>query len=178
MQQTIIITGGIDEGKTSFLKKIVAELEGEGKVLRGFLAPKVMENEIKTGYNLRDVSNNKEVTFIRFKKFPDSVVEFEKFYFSNAGTTWGNNILQSYVENPSGILIIDEVGPLEIADGRWTESLNKLVKLSNYNMIWVVRKQILNEVLKKWNLKNHVIIDISQAPFETAKEIILGLFSD
>jgi nucleoside-triphosphatase len=176
LQKLIIVTGEIGEGKTSYLKKIIADVKAEGIEIKGFLSPVVFDDKIKTGYNLLNITDNTEMNFIREKE-PSRAIKFRKYYFSNEGIAKGNNILLSYKENVSGILVIDEIGPWELEGRGWAECLNKLTELPQYKMIWIVRKEILEVVIKKWNLQNPAIIDISQTTFGVAKEIIIKLFA-
>jgi nucleoside-triphosphatase THEP1 len=185
----IIITGERSEGKTTFLKKIINSFKTEGIEMKGFLSSVVFENlptrpagrqagqagKIKTGYNLQNISDNAEMNFIRIAEFP-GMIKFRKYYFSHDAIAWGNKILLSYKENSSGILIIDEIGPWELEGGGWAESLNKLVELPRFKMIWVVRNEILDDVIKKWDLETPVIIDVSKTSLDSAKNIILKTF--
>ncbi len=194
LRRIIIITGEIGEGKTSLMKKIITAVKAEGLKIKGFLALAAFDNlptlptlptgqaggqagKRKTGYNLLNVADNTEVNFIRTNEF-SGMIKFRKYYFSNEGLDWGNKILLSYKEDISDILIIDEIGPWELEGGGWAESLKKLAELPQYKMIWVVRKEILDDVINKWNLENPVIIDISQTTVDSAKEIILKTFSE
>ena len=71
-----------------------------------------------------------------------------------------------------------KLDPGKLEGGGWAESLNMLVELPRYNMIWVVRKEILDEVIKKWKLNNPVIIDVPTADIDAAKESITKIFSE
>jgi nucleoside-triphosphatase THEP1 len=144
--------------------------------IQGFLSTAVYDNKFKTGYNFQNISDDAEMNFIRTSEFPSSV-KFRKYYFSNEGVASGKNILQLYRENASGILIIDEIGPWELEGGGWAESIDKLTKLQQYNMIWVVRKEILEDVFKKWDLKTPFIIEIPNTSTSDTKEMILKFFN-
>ena len=174
-QNIIIITGEIGSGKTSFLKEIIAAIKSRGIETKGFLSLARFDGKMQTGYDLLNIADSNKLDFIR-EKASEGAVKFRKFYFSREGIDVGNDILLSYKENVSAALIIDEIGPWELEGGGWAESLNKLVALSRYNMIWVVRKEILDDVIKKWKLNNPVIIDVSQTTFIIAKETIIKIF--
>jgi nucleoside-triphosphatase THEP1 len=176
LQKIIIVTGERSGGKTTLMKKIIAAVKADGLEIKGFLSLAVFDDKIKTGYKLLDISDNTEMNFISANEFPE-MVKFRKYYFSKEGIDRGNKILLSYKKDISGILIIDEIGPWELEGGGWFESLNKLTALSQYKMIWVVRKEILTNVINKWNLKDPVIIDISQTQVSEAKETILKFLS-
>ncbi|HPS17485.1 MAG TPA: nucleoside-triphosphatase [Bacteroidales bacterium] len=174
-QRIIVLTGKGNVGKTSFLEKIITILKEEGRDVRGILSVGVLEQNYKTGYNLLNISTGEEKLFIKDENFPEST-KFRKFYFSNDGLKWGMKILESEINFDSQILIIDEIGPWELEEGGWAESLNKLAAHSKYKMIWVVREEILTDVIGKWNLKNPVIIDVSKTRVSEAQEKILKFF--
>ena len=172
LQKIIIITGERSEGKTTFLKNIISIFKAEEQGIQGFLSLAIFENETKIGYNLLNISDNKEMKFISENE-SQGMIKFRKYYFSNDAIAYGNNILMSY-SNTNDILIIDEIGPWELEGGGWFEGINMLTKFSRYKMIWVVRKEILDDVIKKWDLINPVIIDVSKTTISEAKEIILN----
>lgn len=175
-RRTIIITGDIGEGKTTFIKSVVNELKSDHLEIKGFLAPEALDGKIKTGYDLLNISDNTETEFIRRYELPDAI-HFRQFYFIRAGMEMGNTILLKYKDNPSGVLIIDEIGPLELEVGGWATMLNQLVGIPQYKMIWVVRRGVLADVINKWNLKDPLILDISNIRISQAKEIILAFLS-
>jgi len=171
----IIITGKRGEGKTTFLKKITSALKAEGLETKGFLSSAVYKDGEKIGYRLLSISDNTEMNFISVNEHFGEI-NLGKYYFSDEGLEWGNNILKSYNGNDNDILIIDEIGPLELSGKGWSESLDNLATLTQFNMIWVVRKEFLDEVINKWNLSNPVIIDISSISISEAKKTILKIF--
>jgi nucleoside-triphosphatase THEP1 len=176
-QKIIILTGEAGKGKTTFLKQIISALKADGCNISGIIAEAQFLNGIKTGYNLVNISSDEKKILIRTEEFPEAI-KFRKYYFNNDVLNWGKTILDSITDFDSEIIVIDEIGPLELEEGGWYESLNKLTALAQYKMIWVVRKQILADVINKWDLKHPVIVDVSQTSFESAKEIILKNFSN
>jgi nucleoside-triphosphatase THEP1 len=175
-KQIFILTGERGEGKTTYLKKLVAELKERKVNVTGILSPVVFEEKEKIGYNLQDISNDDRKVFIRINEMP-GMMRFRKYFFSKEAIDWGNSILKKSKEDPSDLLIIDEIGFLELEDKGWAESLDMLVSLSGPAMLWVVRSELLEEVIKKWNLEKPMIMDISKFQFADAKAMILSSIS-
>ncbi len=176
-QKIIIITGEQSEGKTSFLEKIIPMLKQSGLGIYGFIAKAYFENGIKCGYMLHDIYSGSKTNIIQTEDFPGAI-KFRRFFFNTEGIDKGRAILDSEIDfDADNILIIDEIGPLELDGGGWAESINKLTTLSQYNMIWIVRKKLVEVVIKKWNLTDPIVIDISKKSVESANELIKETFS-
>lgn len=176
-KKIIIITGETGRGKTSFLEKIIPMLKQSGFSVYGFIARACFDNEIKSGYILEDINSGVKINLIKTEDF-NGAIKFRKYYFSADGIAQGNAIIESASTFYSNsILVIDEIGPMELKGLGWSESLNKLTALQQYQTIWVVRKQILEDVINQWNLTDPVVIDISETSPETANEKISNYFT-
>ena len=52
----------------------------------------------------------------------------------------------------SSLVVVDEVGPLEIKDSGWGQCLSELID-KRQTMIWTVRPSLVDQVHEKWNLE-------------------------
>ena len=75
------------------------------------------------------------------------------------------------------LIVIDEIGPLELSDKGWSSSIEKLVSTSKIPHLWVVRKSILKKVIRKWNIGNVYIFDIEDSNLQEAQMKINEIFS-
>ena len=74
----------------------------------------------------------------------------------------GNEILNSMVNHNRKLIIIDEVGLLEIQDKGWSEGINTLLRNSSNPVLMTVRDIYVDEVIRKWDLGKAVIFNISE----------------
>ena len=56
-QKVYILTGEAGEGKTTLLQKLTTELKEDGLRAGGILAPRIMEGDMTTGYDVLDISS-------------------------------------------------------------------------------------------------------------------------
>ena len=58
---------------------------------------------------------------------------------------------------PVDLLVLDEVGPMELEGLGWSEILDSLEQQTNTRQLWVVRQEIVSEACRRWNIPDHVV---------------------
>jgi nucleoside-triphosphatase THEP1 len=58
-------------------------------------------------------------------------------------------------------VVIDEIGPLELRGNGWTASVDLLMEHPEITHIWVVRKNLVKDVIKKWQILDVHVFDIA-----------------
>lgn len=160
----VIITGEI-HGKTTLVRQIVNELLSSNFRIGGFLSTAVFKEGQRTGYELFDIETSESTTLC--STIPD-INRFKQgeYYFSDSGLLKGENILKADNLTDKQLIIIDEVGPLELGNKGWSNTIDNLWQSNAPFQLWVVRRNIINEVLKKWNISNVHIFDIEKDTIE------------
>jgi nucleoside-triphosphatase THEP1 len=170
-QKVLIITGKIGQGKSTFLSEIVQQWKTKEINVGGFIAKAIFIDGARKGYNLINIETNEIIQLAR-----DSgnmgMQRAGKYYFFDEGLAEGKKILSPESSAKKDLVIVDEIGFMELEGKGWAESVNCLMNESSCKMLWVVRETILEDVIKKWNLKNPVVIDISQTTVTAASELI------
>jgi nucleoside-triphosphatase THEP1 len=167
-----IISGKISAGKTTFAKKLADELKRHNIAVGGIISEKVMSDSQISGYNLIDIETNESEILLR----RSDEVEKERigrFGIFAEGFVRGKAILTRVRLSENTIAIIDEVGVLELGDKGWSECLVELLETSNKQLLIIVRENLLEEVIRKWNLCEPVVFKISETDYLTAAKIIL-----
>ncbi len=172
-ENVIIIRGTEKTGKTTFLKEIVMQLKNNNISVGGFIAPSVFEQNEHIGYDLIDLSNGQRIVLARTSG-NDEMPMVGKFYFSQEALATGNKILNPENLNTVNVVVVDEVGPWELQNQGWAQSLSNIVKLFESPMIWVVRESIVDKVIENWSLKNPMIIDIKKENIDLVCQVILS----
>lgn len=140
----IILSGPVHSGKTTMLLKIVDELKKIKVAFDGFLSYPIIKKEEITGYSLLDIKKNTFTPFIT-KSEKKNWQNIGPFFFIPEGLEKAEGIIHRGSE--SDLLIVDEVGPLEIKkQGLWP-SLQKVLHQANKNMLLVIRENILEDFL-------------------------------
>lgn len=141
-----ILTGEIKSGKTTRLQKFISE----NSCCDGILAPEIDGYRhlvrIKSG-------ETKLLEYLGGEPYPALTLKCS-YKFLDSVFEWGmNELYMAYKENP-GWLIIDEIGPLEL-DGKALEPMVSRIlneNSNNSNIILVVRKNMVEEVIEHYNL--------------------------
>jgi len=59
-------------------------------------------------------------------------------------------------------LVIDELGPLELAGKGWAPLIERILREDPKPMIWTVRRQLAAKIAHKWNIGEVTIIDVGK----------------
>jgi nucleoside-triphosphatase THEP1 len=166
----VIITGEVHSGKTSFLKKLILSLQSEGIKVGGFCSEAVFEEQERKGYDLLSADGLQRFPLSRTDQ--KGGVQIGSYYVSQEAMNRAMEMLlqesRSAAGPPVGPLVVDEIGPWELAGHGWARVLPPLLACRDLAMIWVVRKKIVNAAIAKWNLADPLIIDVSEQSADDA----------
>jgi len=169
-----IITGKVAQGKTTYVKNLIDIFRKNNIKTGGIISERVMTGSVTTGYDLVNIETGERKVFLRQNENCGSE-KIGKFTICNDGLSMGNEILSSLNEHGTGIIIIDEIGSLELHDGGWAGSISKLADCSQNNLLMVVRETNTDAVKDKWNLSGAVIFKIAETGYQEAGNKILSL---
>ncbi len=165
-----IISGETRSGKTTFLKSVIEDLKNQGQNVGGILAKGIDKNKERYGFEIENVATG-ERKLLSSREPKQGSIKTGRFYFYKEGLVFGNQALSTNLDNLDW-LVIDEVGYLELKGKGWFEAIEKAMNQTGLNMIWVVRKRILEEVLNQWPYFNFHILNINQEDLQKAKQKI------
>ncbi len=159
-RKIFIVKGERAEGKTTFTGKVANHLKNAGVQTGGFLAERIMTGNETTGYDLVNTENDERTPFLSVNE-DRQTGRIGKFTILPGGLSAGKKILHRLANAKNLLVIIDEVGALELRDDGWAACLTDILKKTNNHILLVVRNEFVNQVKTKWNLKNAVEISIS-----------------
>ena len=140
-----ILTGPVNSGKTTFLKRVIEELKKQQVKMDGFLSEGIVKDQEKIGYDLVDLRVGKSVPFIRKTGQQDWQRVGPYFFIPKALSRAKKIILRSREEE---ILVVDEIGPLELSgQGLW-DALEQVIFQRLQKYLFVLRREILEDFLK------------------------------
>jgi len=171
-RRIFIVSGSRCEGKTTFTKKITDELKKHNISVGGIISERVMRESDTTGYDLVDIETGRKEIFLRQdeEKWTDKI---GKFSINPEGIKFGLSVLDP--ENLKGktLVVIDEVGMLELDNKGWAGCLEELIDSSLVHILITVRDTHTGDVIKKWGLKDTVLFKVSENDcIASAKSII------
>lgn len=148
----IIISGNIQEGKTTFVQKVVNRLHRKGIVMNGFFSKVVYDGDQRTGYRLESINGDISLILCDIDK-EEGWQRQGKFYFNPEAEKIGNKILFNTDINTQ-LTIIDEIGPLEYKSKGWAPAIQHISEEAISPMLWVVRESLVKKISRKWPVGN------------------------
>jgi nucleoside-triphosphatase len=138
-----IITGEQGEGKTTFLQQVTGILTRYGIAVSGIWAEGSWKNSLRDSFTVVNVTTAEKMLLCNREK-EDGDYAFRKFYFKKNALLFGQKVLAA--TNFSQLVIIDEVGGLELKGNGWAVSITELLKTGK-PMLWTVRKSLVNKII-------------------------------
>src|SRR5664280_357254 len=163
--RVVIITGEIHVGKTTFAQKIVADLLEKNIRIAGFLSIGINENVIRTGFNLVDIGSSRQMELCSDKK-NEKRLKFGRYYFNSDAISLGNEILNANNLSDKQLIVIDEVGNLELNGQCWSNAIENITRSNTVPQLWIVRKSLLQKISRRWNIGNAYIFDITESTIQ------------
>lgn len=167
--KVIIITGNKGEGKTTKLQRIVKLIKKEKISMTGFLAYADLKDGDRNGYTLVDIVSSKSI--ILCSNEPCSTYEkIGRFYFNPLAIKFGQKLLNT---NPveKTLIVIDEVGPFELQNKIWYDSLVYQLGIPKNVILLIVRTKLVDEIIRKFEITNAKIYKLSGDDMDIVNEI-------
>lgn len=119
-----ILTGPSGSGKTTACRELMALARQRGLDCAGIVCPARFENGRKTGIDLLNVRTGERRPLAKVDDRPADL-RIGPFRFDTPAMRWGIAVLDAAC--PCDVLIVDEIGPLELARGQgWVNALDVL----------------------------------------------------
>ena len=162
----IIVQGDKNQGKTTQIKKIISYLLINNKSVSGFYSEKVLNFSKVVGYDIVTIPNNETFSFLQLEnnKLLQTIGPFSMDQF---GLAEGVIRIKKAIIDEVDFLIIDEIGKLELNNKGWCVPFEKAINEFKGEIIISVRTDFVEQVIKKWTLKNVQIINTSEIEFKT-----------
>lgn len=151
-----ILKGPVHSGKTTALKEFCIDRAKTGGILSPVINDKRHFFDIET----------KETFIMEAAPDEETIIQTGKYVFSESAFKRADKILQSCISRNIELIVIDEIGPLELRGKGFSETLQQLLSLSlpKTNLLLVVRENIVDGVIHHFQLpvKNINVIGIDQ----------------
>lgn len=147
--ELFIVTGGREAGKTSFCLELARQASARGIAVAGLVSPAEFEGRKKKGIDLLNLATHERRRLaVRWQRSVNEPVS-SRWLFDTSVLEWGNAILRSIEEEQ--LVILDELGPLEISKRRGLAQGLELVGARSYALASVViRPSLLAKAKNLW----------------------------
>ena len=116
IERLALVTGDIKVGKTTVVGQVVALARARGYVCAGLWAPAHVVDGQKAGIQAMDLSSGERRLLARVAT-DEGGERVGRYTFDPAVIAWANGILAAAVAAQPDLLVIDEIGPLELEQG-------------------------------------------------------------
>lgn len=136
----VILTGESGSGKTTICTQIAALARARGLKVAGVLTPPRLAGGCRVGLDVEDIRTGECRPLAERVSVTDGPAT-EGWHFHIDGLAWGTMVLRD--ATPCDVLVIDELGPLELVQGQgWAMSLD-LLRASRFRLALVVVRPAL-----------------------------------
>ncbi|HSH50730.1 MAG TPA: nucleoside-triphosphatase [Bacteroidales bacterium] len=170
-QKVFIITGSIGQGKTTFIQTIIENFQSKGISLCGIYSPRVMQGKKTVGYDIIDINTKKREVFLR-QNYAENNFKIGRFNINLHGLQKGIKAIKKSSHTNIQIVIIDEVGVLELENNGWAKNIEELIRNSQNHILLTIRDSFVEKVIEKWEIKNYQIFDIKEKNCSNISDII------
>lgn len=172
----ITITGSRNSGKTLLLQELVDYLKSNKINYDGIISLPILINDVKIGFDALRLSNCKVSILCRNDYI--STLATSHYSFNQNVFTESQEIINNILSNQINILIIDEIGILEMRDEGWAELLNIALNSFAGILILTLRKNLAIQITDKYNIKNDFKIDIDEIGLTESRDTLFRLFGE
>jgi nucleoside-triphosphatase THEP1 len=157
--QIFVVKGKIGSGKTTLVKELIENLKRKNIRIGGIYTQKIFENEERIGYDVVDAKTNTAEIFLRINHC-ETCKKIGIFSIFSDGVKKGKESLHPEKTADDQLVVIDEVGMLELNGKGWAKQLNNLIQSGKNHLLIAVRDEFSEEVLKKWNIQHATVFEV------------------
>jgi nucleoside-triphosphatase THEP1 len=157
--QIFVVKGKIGSGKTTVVKELIENLKRKNIRIGGIYTQKIFENEERIGYDVVDAKTNTAEIFLRINHC-ETCKKIGIFSIFSDGVKKGKESLHPEKTADDQLVVIDEVGMLELNGKGWAKQLNNLIQSGKNHLLIAVRDEFSEEVLKKWNIQHATVFEV------------------
>jgi nucleoside-triphosphatase len=167
----LLVVGEPRSGKTSWCRGYIDWLQKRGSSVGGILSPAIEKQGQRVGSNALDLLTGEEIPFARLSRYR-SFKGGEKigdYTISRDGILFACGAIKRAVESRCGLVVIDEVGPLELG-GKGLMPAVELALASPVNVLIVVRSSLKGALQRRFPEYEFVVVaDLTQSPSIVSK---------
>lgn len=172
--KVFVLSGAIGEGKTSHIQKVVSILKAENAKIGGIYSPRIMDGDETIGYDLVDIQTNYQKHFLRVTEKSD-FQKIGKYTILPDGLEFGIQAIQQSIIEKEQVIIVDEVGRLELGGMGWAKNIEELLKQPGIVLIIAIRENFVEDLMQKWKVQDFAVYNIAKLDTEKFCAEILNM---
>ncbi|HDT14358.1 MAG TPA: hypothetical protein ENO03_08405 [Candidatus Aminicenantes bacterium] len=153
----LVLTGPLHGGKTTFLERRLPAWAERGLVCRGFLSPAVTDRTGLRGYDLVEIGSGRRRPYLR-REGEAGAESVGPYVFVPSTLDRARSIIRA--ADPSAVLVVDEVGPLEVQGGGLWPDLRSALDRPGLTALLVAREGIIPDLAAALSPREPVVFDL------------------
>ncbi len=171
-----MLTGERGIGKTVLCQRVVDEARRRGFSCAGVISPALYDGQEKVGISLVDVASGDERPLASVDDIPDGV-RWGRYSFVPSSLTWGSDLLAR--ATPCDLLVIDELGPLELVTGRGLVTALDVLMGGGFALaLVVVRPELVDQARERLKAKETLTLEVTFPNRERLPMHVLSLLGE
>jgi len=171
-RKIFIITGTREGGKTQFINDLFDFLSLFEKKIAGFLSRGSFNDQGQKDFILRNLKNGNEIHLASRNEL-EGYEQRGNFFFNTNAINAGNKIIEDALIEKEKIIILDEIGPLELSGKVWHDSFLRILNNHKGILIFSTRKRMMDRIIENYKIHEAFIEDIElTSPRKTGNSII------
>ncbi len=154
---TVLVTGLRGTGKTTWCTELIAAAASVGIAAAGVVAPAVFDGRHKVAIDQTDLRTNttrRLATRIRAYRGRWAFGNDEPrraWEFDDEVIAWINGVFDRELSQEAPLVVVDEIGPLELLHGEGVQAALRLIDERRYRLAAVVvRSSLVAQALERW----------------------------
>ena len=156
-----VISGMVGSGKTALVQKLIEGLKQSNISIGGIYCPRILDDDTTFGYDVVDIQTNEQTGFLR-KSEDKNLTKIGRYSILPEGLEAGRCALDVLNNKNNQLIVIDEVGNLELENQGWASRIDELLKVHTIHLLFTVRDTYAERVIRKWNLDSYNLFKISE----------------
>ncbi|MFW5714524.1 MAG: ATP-binding cassette domain-containing protein [Brevefilum sp.] len=147
--QILILTGLSGAGKTTWCMRLAKLAEENALKVKGILSPGVYKGDQKIAIDARDIESGVSHRLAMLRERAAAELSTPRWQFDPETVSWANQVLKEI--QFCDLLILDEIGPLELLRDEGLTAGLRLLDTENYRVACVVvRSSLVPKALQRW----------------------------
>lgn len=162
----IALSGPVHSGKTALLERAAVAMKKKGAAVGGYLTPseRAPDNRIE-GYALLSLRDGRRFPFLS-RDARGAAARTGPFFMLGEGLRRAEELIRKAPDD--GLLVVDEVGPLELGGGGVRSALEEALAVRKGPTLLVIRESLLEEALESLGISGGRVIDVRAPGAEEA----------
>ncbi len=153
----LVLTGPVHGGKTTFIERSLARWASRGLAPGGFLSVAVAGSSGAAGYDLLELKTGRRQPYLRLQGDPGAE-RIGPYFFVPSTLELARSLIRE--ADPRDLLVVDEVGPLELRGGGLWTVLREALSRPGLRCLLVAREEILEDVIAALRPHGPFVLDV------------------